>query len=246
MDPLTVESIRNIHAGRPCIITGTGPSLRHLSPERTQPFVVIAINSTILKFPHADYFFSCDAGVTLQKSWYSLKNLACKIIIARPKTLEGFGAYDYVPGKEPHMTGIDPSRVVYIYRKPETGSLAVHPSDSEIIFGQSSAHCAFHTAYLMGCRPIILVGCDCGWEDGKRYHYEFKEDEAYADDLARPELAPYFHPPEKDTVFVTQFLDYWNKIGADNPNVEILNCSNAVIPNIQPAKLKDVLEAHHG
>lgn len=235
-----LESIRNIHAGRLAIIAGAGPSLRHLQPEQAEKHIMLAVNSAIIKFPKAPYFFSCDPGVTLQRSWELIKTLTCKILIGRPKGPEGFGAYDSKTGGR-YIDGAE-DRFIHIIRKPDEYSFAFHPNDQHIVFGHSSAHCACHTAFLMGCSPIVLVGCDCGVEDGKRYYYDFPGQEQYADDVAKEENKKLF--ARVDTPILSSFINYWDRIGSDNPNVQILNCSNAVIPNIQPAKLEDVLRQY--
>ncbi|OHB57730.1 MAG: hypothetical protein A2173_03790 [Planctomycetes bacterium RBG_13_44_8b] len=236
-----LENLRNRHSGKLCFIAGAGPSLRYLEPEDAEKHIMIAINSSIIKFPKAQYLFTCDPGLTILHAWQVLKGMKCHIIIGQPDGIkEGFGAYHNREGGD-YKANIDPERFIRVYRRPDTNNLVFKPDDKKIVFGWSSAHCACHLAYLMGCRPIILVGCDCGKEQDKRYHYDFEGHEQYRDYVENPDNEKYF---ARETDILYSFVNYWNKIGSDNPNVEILNCSNAIIPNIQPAKLQDVLKKY--
>ena len=241
MSSIGIEQLRGIHAGRLCFIAGAGPSLRHLSPEQAAPHILIAVNSSINKFPNAQYMFSCDPGITIHNSWQLAKSLTCKIIIAQPEgTIEGFGAYDDKRG-DSFCNGIA-GRIVNVGRKVDEYSHAFNRSDKTLIFGQSSAHCACHMAFLMGCSPIVLVGCDCGVEDGKRFYFDYNDQKQWRDQLVDPKLSRYF---SRETDILAGFVNGWDRIGHDNPNVKILNCGNAILPAVQPAKLKDVLEGRY-
>lgn len=239
MEQLTFENLRNRHTGRLCIIAGAGPSLRHLEPDQAEKHIMLAVNSAVIKFPRTQYFFSCDPGITLRQSWHLIKTLKCYIVIGQMKgIIEGFGAYD-AKTESKYKDGIE-NRIIDVVRKPDEYSFAFKSDDTEIVAGHSSAHCACHLAYLMGCSPIVLVGCDCGVEDGKRYYYDFPGQEQYADYVADEKNEQLFSHP--DTPILSSFVNYWNRIGADNPNLEIYNCGNAIIPEIQPAKLADILK----
>lgn len=236
-----LPSLRNRHAGVTAIIAGSGPSLRHLSPEMAEKNLVLAVNSSIIKFPRAQYYVTCDSGNTLRHNWQVLKASKATALICVPgETLEGFGSYDHRIGT-PYDDGFTLGRLLHIPRKRDEYSYAFKPDDEQIIYGQSSAHCAVHVAYLMGCSKIVLIGCDCGLEEGKRQFWEFKGQEQNRDYVVDPKMEEYFSTP--DTPILGSFVNYWERIGQDNPNLEIYNCGNAVIPSIEPAKLNEVIKA---
>ena len=65
---------------RPAFILGSGPSLRHLDPERLNG-CVIACNSSFLKAPGADYYFATDGGVSYFRSFELAVESACPLVI---------------------------------------------------------------------------------------------------------------------------------------------------------------------
>ena len=46
-------------------------------------------------------------------------------------------------------------------------------ADKPIIGARTASGTAVHLAYIMGCDPIILLGCDCCYMHGKRYFWQF-------------------------------------------------------------------------
>lgn len=233
-----IDAIRGKHQGRLAIVAGSGPSLRHLTPEAASKHVMIAVNNSIIKFPEAQYFFSCDPGNTLKYAWQFMKPLKCKILLG-VSAAGGFGTYSPFMEGGNYKHGFAEDRFVYIDRKVNDNIAVMKPDDRQILFGTSSTHCALHVAFLMGCSPIVLVGCDCGPEDGKMEYTDFPGQEQYRN-YVMPELKKHLVPA--DRTLLGGFVSYWDHIGASNPNVNILNCGNAVMPSIEPAKLKDVIK----
>lgn len=243
MAPSISENLRGIHANRLCIIAGTGPSTRHLTPETAAKHLVIAVNAAIIKFPKAQYFFTCDPGSVIRKLWQSVLASSCTVLIGKPDSPEGFGHYDCRTGTR-YLDGIE-SRCVHVVRNPDPPALRFDSKDKVLIFGQSSAHCAVHLAYLMGCSPIVLVGCDCGREDGKRYFSDFPGQEQYADEWTLTGENAQYIPPIDDGA-LAEFVNYWNRIAIDNPQMKLINCGNAVFPDIPKGNLMEVLSKEHG
>ena len=146
----TLNLLRGRHKG-PALVMGSGPSLRHLT-DRPPCDIAIAVNSAILKAPWADYFVSCDGRVTHRTSFQTLAHLntICLLMI------EGIGDYWTRTNK------VDSSRLLW-FRRDEV----------EVVKAYSSAHMAVALAILMGCRHVKVMGCECAYEDGKKYFYEF-------------------------------------------------------------------------
>ena len=233
----TMNDFRGIHSGRIGIVAGAGPSLRHLSPEMAEPHVMIAVNGAIIKFPKAPYFLCCDPASRLYRSWQVARESDCEIILARPVGL-GFGDYDSKIGDR-YDDGIE-DRVTILERKPDGNDVRFNSSDQQLIYGMSSAHCALHFAVLLGCKPIVLIGCDCGCEDGVRDYGQHEDQICYKNTVGEERFREYL--PPVDTPILSSFAQYWDRIAEQNPNLEIYNCGNAVIPSIERAELKDVIK----
>lgn len=229
----TLEKFKDIHKGKMAFIAGSGPSLRHIDPEKLKDHIVIAINGAILKLPDADYFFSCDGRVTLTRAWQSLKGLRCKLML--DQTYSGFNSYDY---KEPFVKsyeGIADERLCFFKR--EKGNLHVMRDDNLLLLGSSSAHSAAHFAYLLGCSPIVLLGMDCGLENGKRFYNEFEGQPK--DGIFKPEWE--IHILREGNDILGSFGNTWVAIAENNPNVKLINCGNGVFPGIEKITLNEVL-----
>ena len=154
------------HKDKMAFILGTGPSLRNIKPELLKPHVTIAVNGAILKAPEADYYFSCDNGMVLWKSWLTLKDLKCKLILA---SNSGFGAFQHVIKDRGIFDGISMLRIDYLPRKKDN----IFDKGDKLIKGSSSVHAAVHFAWVMGCSPIVLIGCECKYVGGKKHYWDF-------------------------------------------------------------------------
>lgn len=230
---LTLEKFKDIHKGKTAFVAGSGPSLRHIEPERLKDHIVIAINGAILKLPEADYFFSCDGRVTLTSAWQSLKNLRCKLML--DQTYSGFNSYDY---KEPFVKsyeGIADERLIFFKR--DRSNPNVMRDDNLLLLGSSSAHSAAHFAYLLGCSPVVLLGMDCGLEDGKRFYNEFEGQPK--DGIFKPEWERY--ATREGNEILGAFCNTWVAIAGNNPNVKLINCGQGVFPGIDKMAFDEVL-----
>ena len=210
-----LKTYLDIHKGRTCFILGTGPSLRKLNPNKIKKHVVIAVNSSILKAPEADYYFSCDTGLVLWDSWLTLKNLKCQLILASNC---GFGVFeDRVDGKV--FEGIDPLRIHYIARKKDN----VYDKGSKLVEGSTSVHPAVHLAYVMGCSKIVLIGCDLNYINGLKRFHNFPGEPK--EKLRKPEYNQYRRPLGKDNPGgktdgeLSYHLKFWNKLNLGHINI---------------------------
>jgi len=186
---MPLKAFENKYKGQAAYILGTGPSLRNVEPGQFSDGIVIAVNGAILKVPTADYFFSCDAGLTLWKSWLSLKDLQCDLILA---TNEGFDCFESRLGGRKVFDGISEERIHYLPRNYRDNVFR----DDKLIRGSSSVHPAVHFASIMGCDPIVLYGCDCQYADGKKHYWDFpgQPDEG----LIKPEYDKFRRPLSPD------------------------------------------------
>ncbi len=225
------------HKGKIGFVLGTGPSLRNLDPILLKSHITIAVNGSIIKVPKAQYYFTCDQSLVLWESWYTLKNLNCDLILASNC---GFAAFDSRIGKNA-FEGISKERVQYIHRKKNN----IIDKKKELIQGSSSVHPAVHFAYVLGCSPIVLIGCDCKYVEGKKWFYEFSGQPI--DRLLKSEykkyqrpLAPY-SPGSKTDGELNHHIRVWNEIGGQNLNIPIIDTSGGKLSMFSQMTLEKVL-----
>ena len=158
---INLNDVRGIYAGSAGVVCGAGPSLRFVD-SRLYRHVVIAVNDAFSKLPKSPYYFSCDPSMVVHLHWCEVLASRCVVSVVLP---------EWRFKENGKMAGVDKSRVLHI---PLHESMKMLPSDGKLVQGPSSAHVAAHLAYVMGCSPIYLVGCDCRCEDGKKYYWEFQ------------------------------------------------------------------------
>ncbi len=230
----------NRHKGKIGFILGSGPSLRNLNPDLLNPHITIAVNSSIVKVPKAQYYFTCDQSMTLWESWYSLKNLECDLILA---SNNGLAAYDSRIGIH-IFDDINKKRIQYIGRKKDN----IMDKDGKLIKGSSSVHPAVHFAYVLGCSPIVLIGCDCKYIDGKKWFYEFSGQPI--DKLLKPEykkyqrpLAPYV-PGSKIDGELKHHLRVWKEIKNQNLDIEVIDASGGALSMFPQMSIQEALKSY--
>ncbi len=198
-----LQDFRNVHRGRPIFVAGAGPSLRFVNSSLAEKHIVIAVNASILKFIQAEYFFTCDETAPKTNIWLSLENLNCKIIKAN-NTI--FGVDQFLKGRAFHF-------------QKEKG-FKMNMNAEKLIFGTSSIHPAVHFAQILGGNPIVLLGCDCTFSEGKKHFTDYEDQpdyyalEEYRDCLKLPLMEMF------DAILST-----WRKLKKANPNVNIINTS---------------------
>ncbi len=224
------------HKGKMAFVLGIGPSLRKLNPDLLKPHITIAVNSSIYKAPKADYYFTCDTAMVLWESWLTLKHLTCEIILA---TNCGFTTFESRIGRKV-FEGIDMSRVHYIPRKANN----IIDKGNKLIQGSSSVHPAVHFAYILGCSPIVLLGCDCQYTEGKKRYYDFPNQPK--DKLTDPEFEKYRRPlgpdrPGKNTDGELQHhLGVWKSMNIKD--LDIIDASEGALTMFPQTNIKEILK----
>ncbi len=224
------------HKGKMAFVLGIGPSLRNLNPDLLKPHITIAVNSSIYKVPKADYYFTCDTSMVLWESWLALKHLTCEIILA---TNCGFTAFESRIGRKV-FEGIDMSRVHYLPRKANN----IIDKGNELIQGSTSVHPAVHFAYILGCSPIVLLGCDCQYTEGKKRYYDFPNQPK--DKLTNPEFEKFRRPlgpdrPGKKTDGDLQHhLRVWKTL--DTKHLNIIDASEGALTIFPQTTIQEILK----
>ncbi len=230
----------NRHKDKIGFVLGSGPSLRNLDSDVLKSHITIAVNSSIVKVPEAQYYFTCDQSMTLWESWHSLKNLECDLILASNC---GLAVFDSRINRNA-FEGISKKRIQYIGRKKDN----IIDRGDKLIKGSSSVHPAVHFAYVLGCSPIVLIGCDCKYVDGKKWFYEFSGQPT--DKLLKPEykkyqrpLAPYVSGSKTDGELIYH-LRIWKEIEKQNLNMEIIDASGGALSMFPQMTLKEILKKY--
>jgi len=235
---MAVDHFIDKHKGQVCFVLGTGPSLKDLSSYLLRDHIVIAVNGAIIKAPKSDYYFSCDYGMVLWRSWWELKFLECDLILA---SNTGFGAFQNKVEREV-FEGIENDRINYAPRKK---GLKID-KNPEMLSGSSSVHSAVHFAHLLGCSPIVLLGCDCRYGEGKKHYWDFPDQPK--EGLVKPEYEQYRRPlaveepGAKMDGELHHHIKIWLQLKNQNPRIEIIDSSGGNLTMFPQMPLKEVLE----
>ena len=117
----------------------------------------------------------------------------------------------------------------------------------ELVEGSSSVHPAVHFAHLLGCSPIVLLGCDCQYDGDKYHYYDYPGEEV--DEIRKPEYAN-FKPKnlivqEGDS---NKYLDghivLWEKIQKQNPDINIIDTSGGRLDMFPQMTIKEVIKIY--
>jgi len=223
-------------------VLGSGPSLKNLNWDLISSYTTIAVNSAIYKAPESDYYFTCDFGMVVYKSWLLLRNLKCKLMLYNVDV--GFRHLESLTGLNT-FEGIDIDRVNYFDMKDS--DLIMDKNPYKLIRGSTSTQVAVHFAHVLGCSPIVLIGCDCQYVENNYHYYDFPGEEC--EGLIKPEYANF-----KSKNLITQkgnsnkYLDghlvCWNKIRKQNLDINIIDTSEGRLDMFPQMTIREVLKQY--
>jgi hypothetical protein len=244
---MTLTEFHNLHHGKMCFIAGASPSLRHVDFKTIKNFITIAVNSSIMKYPESDYYVTDDQGVLDWNYWrqYVLPS-KCHKFLFREKL-----------GK--HITNYNDSEYTfydhrYWSQEFNRDNMLVYSDPLVPIVGaRTSVASAINIAFIMGCDPIVLLGMDNCFEDGKRYFWEFHGEPkafqinkfsnysrfpSYIDKKTNKTIDRHCHEYEK----------YWSHFAEANPQLlrgKILNSSvNSLLEIFPKVELDRILHIY--
>lgn len=230
---MRVNNLVDIHKDRTCFIVGAGPTARHINPDDLKDHIVISVNSSIKKFKNCDYFLTDDWDVINWDYYDLVKRLPCTKLLYR----KFFAKY------KPHFKPEE--LILYSHREYMVNGI-VQPQNlkltkSEPIIGaRTGIASAIHFAHIMGCSTIALAGCDCCYEEGKRYFWEFADEER----CHRKDYKSYICPIDaqsKDS-HCNDFLKYWELFAGINSDINICNIkSTGKLDVFKEVELGDVI-----
>lgn len=242
-----LKDLENKHEGEMGFVIGAGPSLHFQDVSDLINYVTITANSGILKIPDCDYFVSDDQGI---RSWnyYSdtAKKSRCLKILYKNKlsdSLKHFRKGEVVLFN--HKTWYDPRKKKYY----EDGLVMTKDAEAPIIGARTSLATAVHWAFIMGCDPIVLLGCDCCYKGNKRYFWQFSgERKGFQTNgmpiYSTPNRGSRVGKPVDD--HCVDFLSYWSQFAEINRDrANIIYASEGGILNCFPKmKLDEVLREY--
>lgn len=240
---MLLKDLQDKHLGSMGFVVGGGPSLHFQNIEPLKDYVTIAVNSGILKASNCDYFLSDDVGVKHWNYYHrDAKESKCIKLLYEDKLKNDashFRQEEVLFFK--HKWWYSPEKKEYNFN----GLEMTKDADSPIIGARTSAASALHFLYIMGCSPIVLLGCDSCYRIGKRYFWQFPgEKKAF-----RLNGNPVFSNPNRGRrrgQFVDshccEFDDYWNHFERINRGkVDIIYASEGGLLECFPTKrLEDV------
>lgn len=247
------RTFRNIHQDKMAFLIGTGPSFNSVNIDLLRPYVTMVLNASIVRFNDPTYLFSTDSSIyDYDYLDYINKEETTKVVLEEynfPHDSE----YTEIRGKSlEHFYGF--RRRGYYDDQPDPRN-----TDDTIIMGLSSAHCAAHMLYIMGCNPIVLLGCECKYDDINYAYWVLSGNEKYVTDKHWKEaektdesLANYhLHAiwrgqgfDGKSDNYLRGFARYWGKMWEFNPNMGIIDACDSIMQCFPKMTLEEVLEKY--
>jgi hypothetical protein len=241
---LSVCNFKNIHKDKLGFLIGSGPSLRKINKSLLNNYVTMTVNSSIVYKPDCDYFVSDDWSVS---NWsYFIRDLAqsdCTKFLYNKKFQGNFCHL------KKHQTCMFDHTWYY---EPKTGRYNMkglsmsQDCNKPIIGARTSLASGLHLMHIMGCNPIVLLGCDCKMEDDKRYFWEYPGHTKPVR-LDRRNDFPVNVKLSEGKRQCKEILEYWNlfeKMNKDNIS-GIINASSDSILEIFPKhSIEEVMEKY--
>lgn len=240
-----LKSFENKHEGCLAFILGAGPSLHFQDVSPLKDYITFAVNSGILKYPKCDYFVSDDIAAR-EWNWYKVtaKSSNCYKLLFKKK-LEGeadlFGDkvvwYDHVPEHNPDFDCNN-----------KDGYRMMKDANEPIIGARTSAGSAVHLALIMGCEPIVLLGCDSCYRNGKRYFWQFPgESKAVRVNSSQPVYCRADKGKRRNKAVdqhCCDFDEYWDRV-SDMNDINIIYASEGGLIRAFPSMtLEEVLNRY--
>jgi len=154
-DYTKIQTLKEKHKGKPCIVIGNGPSLNKMDLNKFKDYITIASNSFYLKHPDLNFtpnYFTVEDPLPAednQKEISALKN-TIKII---PSDLKKFITRD--------------DNTIYMnflrsYMRPNNPNFPLFSEefDEKSYWGGTVLFFNLQLAHYLGCNPIYLVGVD--------------------------------------------------------------------------------------
>lgn len=232
----------NRHKGKMAFLLGCGVSLDEVDTDLLKPYITMGINQSLFKLPDPDYFFTCDGLIFINGLLDIINREKTEVIFIEELCPE----YNYDTfAKERNLPKFGLVRRKYNIPEPESST--ARNTDNALAFGKSSVHPAAHLLHIMGCDPIVLLGCECRFTGAlhsfwmlEKYRSQLLP--AYLDANGNP-----FHPtpyPQHLQGYLNEFKEYWERMKNLEPSIPIINACNGVMTNLPKMTLAEVLDTY--
>jgi len=242
------KDIHMSHTGKMGFLICSGPTLRHVDTSIFEEYITLTVNSSIVGMKNCDYFLSDDVGV---KNWsYYLneaKNSDCIKLLYKKKLKDHASHFnnDQVLFFD-HTWYFDPTSKRY-----NLDGLIMHQDcDSPIIGARTSSASGLHMLYKMGCDPIVILGMDCHYDEGKRYFWQFWDKDKPFRVTGEPVFSRANAGRYKGRAIDSHcrdMLHYWRLFEKKNKdlNSSIFNCSmSSTVEEFEKKELDQVLSEY--
>jgi len=242
---IDIKDIHMKHDGKMGFLICSGPSLRGINKDLLKDYVTLTINSSIVGVPDCDYFLSDDVGV---KNWSyyvgDAKKSKCIKLLYKEKLKN-------------HASHFNDDEVLFFnhtwYFDPRSkkynldGLIMSQDHRKPIIGARTSSASGLHMLYLMGCNPIVILGMDCHYDEGKRYFWQFWDKNkpfriTGEPVFSRPNAGKY--KGKSIDSHCRDMLEYWRLFSKKNKrlNCSIFNCSiSSTVESFEKKELEQVL-----
>jgi hypothetical protein len=244
-----LQDFRDIHKGKMAFLIGGGVSIDAIEEETLKPYITTVVNDVIIKITKPDYFFSCDGGVYQYDLLdYIPKESSTKVFLTGELIDDNFEGTNIRGKSIDHFYSLN--------RKdnyPEPESTTMRLTDEITIKGLTSLHPAAHLLWVMGCDPIVLLGCECKFTDGVFSFYmlpKYKHllNKHYINDEGNADLPlPGKHKEilRKDLPgHLSAFRQYWDKMKKLAPDIPIIDACNSAMVAYPKMTLEEVLQKY--
>jgi hypothetical protein len=235
----TTNDLKDIHKDKLCFIFGAGPSLHFIDTEPLRDYVSITVNSGVLKAKWCDYFLSDDVGVCTW-SYYTdvLPKLGCIKLLYKDKLsnkcqhLSNVMLFSHTWWYSPSTKSYNPPGICLTKQEPIIGAI-------------NSVGSAVHFAYIMGCNPVVLMGCDCSYKDGHRYFWQYEGEEKPHRVASMRVISDSYY--EKD--YTEKSLVYWNVLAESNKRIlesemRVFDSSDGILDCFPKMSIHNIMEEY--
>jgi hypothetical protein len=147
------RQVKDAWKNEPCIIVGSGPSLKGFDWSRLNNIHSIGINHVIEDYDKFEWFFFLDDRF-LKRTTYDIKKFKGRIFAQN--TCRNIPGADMIKFKTIKARNVDLTLDI----------------TKGLFCGMLSGTAALHLALISGANPIYLIGLDCGGGTAENYHYK--------------------------------------------------------------------------
>jgi hypothetical protein len=210
----------NIHKGKRGIICGSGYSIDNFDfGKLSKDDIIFAVNQSVTAMKRCNYFCMTDVTVVGSNFFEYGYNISDKIMMC-----SGLSFYNYINS---NLYQKIKDKTHFLNRRYNNKvNASFNLNDGVLIDGADVIHPTAHLAHIMGCSPIVLIGVDLNYKDGKKYcdSKEFKKEVEWPANTGTP-TKPFGNASGADDFLLTTSFNMWLKVKDQNPNVKFLNAN---------------------